>query len=152
VPARRGQDLVAHHDLDNAGGVPQIQERHPAVVPAAGDPARQDDGSSDVLGPERAGIVVAHHSVEFLPQVSRRKVGLTSEPPLVPVYLFIRVPERRTDKNRLHVDLVAPDPQEQVARALSLGARRVQDFNEYGHQWTTLADPEGNLFDIGGTS
>lgn len=79
-------------------------------------------------------------------------VGSASEPPLSPLYLFIRVPEDRAGKNRLHVDLFGPDPDEQVARAVKLGARHVGDFDEYGHRWTTLADPEGNLFDIAGSS
>ena len=36
-----------------------------------------------------------------------------------------------------------------VERAVSLGATRVGEYDEYGAIWTTLADPEGNLFDIG---
>ena len=37
----------------------------------------------------------------------------------------------------------------EVARAVGLGAKQVADFAEYGAVWTTLADPEGNVFDIG---
>jgi len=75
-------------------------------------------------------------------------VGRESEPPLSPLYMFLQVPEERTGKNRLHVDLVGEDLPAQVARAVSLGARHVGDFDEYGTIWTTLADPEGNLFDV----
>ena len=36
-----------------------------------------------------------------------------------------------------------------MERALGLGATKVGEFDEYGTQWTTLADPEGNVFDVG---
>ncbi|GAA0966223.1 VOC family protein [Acrocarpospora macrocephala] len=66
-----------------------------------------------------------------------------------PVLMFIKVPERTPGKNSVHLDLHAPDVAAEVARAISLGAKHVADFAEYGMIWTTLADPEGNLFDIG---
>jgi hypothetical protein len=77
-------------------------------------------------------------------------VGRAGPDRLSPVYMFLQVPEERAGKNRLHVDLVAPDLPAQVARAVALGASHVGDFDEYGTVWTTLADPEGNLFDIAG--
>ena len=49
----------------------------------------------------------------------------------------------------MHLDLVSADRPAAVERALGLGATKVGDFDEYGTQWTTLADPEGNVFDIG---
>lgn len=67
----------------------------------------------------------------------------------VPALMFLAVPEPRTGKNRLHLDLVSPDPPVAVERAIALGATRIGDFEEYGTRWTTLADPEGNVFDIG---
>jgi hypothetical protein len=66
-----------------------------------------------------------------------------------PVLMFLKVPERTPGKNSVHLDLHAPDVAAEVARAISLGAKHVADFAEYGAVWTTLADPEGNLFDIG---
>src|SRR5215210_4172298 len=66
-----------------------------------------------------------------------------------PALMFLAVPEPRFGKNRLHLDLVSTDRAAAVARAIQLGARKVGEFDEYGTQWTTLADPEGNLFDIG---
>ena len=63
--------------------------------------------------------------------------------------MFIAVPEPRQGKNRVHLDLVSTDRQAVVERALSLGATKVGEFDEYGTQWTTLADPEGNVFDVG---
>lgn len=67
----------------------------------------------------------------------------------VPALMFLGVPEPRTGKNRLHLDLVSADQAEAVERAVALGAARIGDFDEHGTRWTTLADPEGNVFDIG---
>ena len=66
-----------------------------------------------------------------------------------PALMFLAVPEPREGKNRVHLDLVSTDRQEAVERALGLGATKVGEFDEYGTQWTTLADPEGNVFDVG---
>lgn len=64
------------------------------------------------------------------------------------VWMFHRVPEPKQAKNRSHVDLVADDRDKAVVLALELGAARLGDFDEGGYRWTTLADPEGNEFDI----
>ena len=66
-----------------------------------------------------------------------------------PVLMFIQVSDPTPGKNKVHLDLHAPNGRAEVARAIGLGARHVADFDEYGATWTTLADPEGNLFDIG---
>ncbi|MEV0029401.1 VOC family protein [Nocardia sp. NPDC050793] len=66
-----------------------------------------------------------------------------------PVLMFIKVPDKTPGKNVVHLDLAAPDWPEQAERAVALGAKHIADFDEYGQQWATLADPEGNLFDIG---
>jgi Glyoxalase-like domain len=66
-----------------------------------------------------------------------------------PALMFLAVPEPRSGKNRLHLDLVSSDRAAAVEHATKLGARKVAEFDEYGTQWTTLADPEGNVFDIG---
>ena len=76
-------------------------------------------------------------------------VGKSGPAPLHPVFMFIQVPEGRVGKNRLHVDLVSPDRAADTQRAIDAGAKHVADFAEYGTAWTTLADPEGNVFDIG---
>jgi predicted enzyme related to lactoylglutathione lyase len=67
----------------------------------------------------------------------------------VPVLMFIKVPEAKTVKNRVHLDLRASDLADQVARAVALGATHLGDHDEYGMTWATLRDPEGNEFDIG---
>ncbi len=72
-----------------------------------------------------------------------------SEDGTFPAIIFLQVPEPKTTKNRWHLDLVAADLEAEVARAESLGAVVQSGYEEYGTKWTTLADPEGNLFDIG---
>jgi predicted enzyme related to lactoylglutathione lyase len=72
-----------------------------------------------------------------------------SEDGAFPALMFLAVAEPRQGKNRLHLDLVADDLAAEVERAVALGATKVADFDEYGTVWTTLTDPEGNIFDIG---
>jgi hypothetical protein len=63
--------------------------------------------------------------------------------------LFIPVPEGKTVKNRMHLDLmpVERSRDEEVARLLGLGARIVEDHREDdGNGWVVLADPDGNEF------
>jgi predicted enzyme related to lactoylglutathione lyase len=62
--------------------------------------------------------------------------------------MFIQVPEERVGKNRLHVDLATADWAAEVDRIVGLGAKRVSEHNEFGTHWITLADPEGNVFDL----
>ena len=63
-----------------------------------------------------------------------------------PTWMFAKVPEPKTAKNRMHLDLMSPDPEADVAHLIELGATRVADMNEYGYEWTVMADPEGNEF------
>jgi predicted enzyme related to lactoylglutathione lyase len=65
--------------------------------------------------------------------------------------LFIPVPEGKSVKNRLHLDLGPTDARrdDAVERALSAGASVLADHrNEDGTGWVTLGDPEGNEFCI----
>jgi predicted enzyme related to lactoylglutathione lyase len=63
-----------------------------------------------------------------------------------PMMMFIQVPESKTDKNRVHLDMNATDRAAEVERLVGIGATIVHDKDEHGVQWTTLADPEGNEF------
>src|SRR5688500_7922411 len=65
-----------------------------------------------------------------------------------PAWSFFTVPEPKSAKNRVHVDLEAADRDAEVDRLLALGATKLGDFDEAGYRWTTLADPEGNEFDV----
>lgn len=74
-------------------------------------------------------------------------IGLTDSTQIA--YMFIQVPEGKTVKNRVHLDLDADDVESEVTRVIALGATRIHDKDEFGMHWTTLADPEGNEFCIG---
>ena len=63
-------------------------------------------------------------------------------------WYFIRVPEAKVAKNRMHVDLQADDREAEVSRLEGLGAKRLADHEQDGLHWTTLADVEGNEFCI----
>jgi hypothetical protein len=67
--------------------------------------------------------------------------------PVPPMLAFARVPEGKTIKNRLHIDVnpTDRDQDEEVRRLLDLGARRV-DLGQGEVSWVVLADPEGNEF------
>lgn len=62
--------------------------------------------------------------------------------------LLQRVPEAKTGKNRMHLDLRVADLDAEVARLEKLGARRVgeEPIREDGWVWYVLADPDGNEF------
>jgi hypothetical protein len=63
--------------------------------------------------------------------------------------LFVRVDDRKTVKNRVHLDLQPQDRSrdEEVERLLSLGATLQGDHRRPdGTGWVTLYDPEGNEF------
>lgn len=78
------------------------------------------------------------------------KVGaaITSPDPDRPRVLFQRVPEPKSVKNRLHLDVrVGPERVEaEVARLLGMGARELWRGRQGPFAWVTLADPEGNEF------
>jgi Glyoxalase-like domain len=62
--------------------------------------------------------------------------------------LFQQVPEGKTVKNRLHLDVrTGPDSVEGVvARLAGRGATELYRAQEGPHEWVTMADPEGNEF------
>jgi Glyoxalase-like domain len=62
--------------------------------------------------------------------------------------LFIRVPEDKAVKNRLHLDLRPDDQAAEVARFERLGAQRVDVGQSADVTWVVLADQEGNEFCI----
>ncbi|MEB3367775.1 VOC family protein [Saccharopolyspora mangrovi] len=71
--------------------------------------------------------------------------------PRIDVY---QVPESKSVKNRLHIDLRAGDRStaEELQRLETLGARRVDVGQSPDDTWTVLADPEGNEFCLLATS
>jgi predicted enzyme related to lactoylglutathione lyase len=75
-------------------------------------------------------------------------IGLSADDTPRPHWAFLRVPEGKQVKNRVHVDLVADNLPAAVDRAVELGATRLADRADDHYRWSTLADPEGNEFDI----
>ena len=68
--------------------------------------------------------------------------------PVAPALTFARVPEGKTVKNRVHLD-VSPEDREQdeeVRRLLGLGARHADIGQTGAESWVVLTDPEGNEF------
>ena len=66
-----------------------------------------------------------------------------------PGLVFVPVPEGKTVKNRLHIDLAphtSQDRDAEIARLEQLGATRVDVGQTNEVSWTVLADPEGNEF------
>ena len=67
-----------------------------------------------------------------------------------PRVLFLRVPELKVVKNRVHLDLRAGRSDEEKARKIAdliaAGATQVRRVDEHGRWWMVMADPEGNEF------
>lgn len=65
---------------------------------------------------------------------------------VVPDLLFLRVPEAKAAKNRLHLDLRPQDQAAEVSRLEGLGARRADVGQGDEASWVVLSDPDGNEF------
>jgi predicted enzyme related to lactoylglutathione lyase len=64
---------------------------------------------------------------------------------------FQRVPEAKSGKNRLHLDLIVEDLDRSTAQVEALGGHWLEPGETHeleGFRWRCLADPEGNEFDI----
>jgi hypothetical protein len=76
----------------------------------------------------------------------------SEENSVVPALVFGLVPEAKSAKNRLHLDLATTSPEHQAAlieRLIGAGARPAdigQGEDDERVPWTVLTDPEGNEF------
>lgn len=72
--------------------------------------------------------------------------------PAIPLIVFVPVPEGKSVKNRLHIDVSPTDGtrDEEVERLLAIGATRA-DIGQGDVGWVVLRDPEGNEFCVLGT-
>lgn len=70
----------------------------------------------------------------------------SAEDGIVPDLLFLKVPEEKSGKNRLHLDLRPDDQRAEVERLEELGAVRVDVGQTAEATWIVLGDPEGNEF------
>jgi hypothetical protein len=80
-------------------------------------------------------------------QIALEPPAGSPEDGIVPDLLFLRVPETKTVKNRLHLDLRPKDQAAEVTRLEALGARRV-DVGQGEVSWVVMEDPDGNVFDV----
>ena len=80
------------------------------------------------------------HEVVLEPPAGSPEAGIS------PDLLFLRVPEVKTVKNRLHLDLRPADQAREVERLTGLGARRISVGQPDDAPWVVLADPDGNEF------
>ena len=67
-----------------------------------------------------------------------------------PDILFLKVPDSKVVKNRLHLDLRPDDQDAEVARLEKIGAKKIEigQSKDPGATWVVMADPEGNEFCI----
>ncbi|MEU9013585.1 VOC family protein [Streptomyces sp. NPDC048479] len=103
-------------------------------------------------------VVIDSHDLpalaRFWSQVLDWKVVFEAEDEIVigadesalPGITFVPVGERKTVKNRLHIDLTPDDQTAEVERIIGLGARRAEVGQRPEETWVVLADPEGNEF------
>ena len=79
---------------------------------------------------------------------SEQGISIASADGAWPSIDILPVPERKTVKNRLHLDVRADGSTAaaEVARLVELGARRVDVGQPADARWTVLTDPEGNEF------
>jgi catechol-2,3-dioxygenase len=61
---------------------------------------------------------------------------------------FHRVPEGKTVKNRMHFDVITTDFDAETGRLIGPAATKLNEVNGAAAHWVTLADPEGNEFDL----
>ena len=107
------------------------------VTVDAADPRRLAEFWSEMLG-----YKVVYDSAD--------EVAIEKADESGPAVLFIKVPDAKAGKNRMHLDLDPDDQAAEVDRALSLGATHVEIGQERDPDvtWKVLADPEGNEFCI----
>ncbi len=74
------------------------------------------------------------------------EVEIQEHPGQTPGIVFVPVAERKTGKNRLHLDFRPQDQTAEVERFVALGAIRVDIGQTVDLPWVVLADPEGNEF------
>jgi predicted enzyme related to lactoylglutathione lyase len=103
------------------------------VVIDCSDPDTLATFWADALGYTKAGRF--EHYFVLLPTVRE-----------YPPVILQRVPEPKTTKARIHIDLRVPDIETEAQRLEALGARRIEIGQGDNPGWITMADPEGNEF------
>ncbi len=109
----------------------------------------KEDHAAIVAQLLQAGLLQPDQVIEDEGRQAFRDVAACRDPAgKGPRLFFQRVPEGKTAKNRVHLDLhVGPDQQAaEVERLKALGATHLWTSTDRGAPCVTLADPEGNEF------
>jgi predicted enzyme related to lactoylglutathione lyase len=109
-----------------------MPSRWEQIVVDAEDPARLARWWAEALG-----YRIVHEAPD--------EIEIRRTPDEMPGLLFTPVPDAKTVKNRLHIDLRPDDQESEVERLVDMGARPV-DIGQHEVGWVVLADPEGNEF------
>jgi predicted enzyme related to lactoylglutathione lyase len=109
-----------------------MASRWEQIVVDCADPARLARWWAEALGYQ-----IVHEAPD--------EVEIRRHPDELPGVLFGLVPDAKTVKNRLHIDLRPDDQEAEVERLVDMGARPV-DIGQKAVSWVVLADPEGNEF------
>jgi predicted enzyme related to lactoylglutathione lyase len=93
---------------------------------------------AEVLGRQVADDATPEHAVVLVDDAGAHGPRLA----------FHQVPEPKTVKNRLHLDLITTEFEVETERLVGLGAQKVRDLEQSEARWTTFRDIEGNEFDL----
>jgi catechol 2,3-dioxygenase-like lactoylglutathione lyase family enzyme len=141
VPLRGGYAWPLISKSLDAGRLPGNDQRMAIRIQClcvdTGDPARVAAFWEAALGWRR--------TFEEEDQVCLEPPAGSPEDGIVPDLLFLKVPEDKAGKNRLHLDLRPADQAAEVTRLKALGAREL-NVGQGEVSWVVMADPDGNEF------
>jgi hypothetical protein len=95
------------------------------------------------------GQITPDETIELDGRLAFKHAAASRDPEgVAPRLLFQTVPEPKTVKNRVHLDLHVGDERREaeVERLIALGASHLWDGRQGPTRWVTMADPEGNEF------
>ena len=108
-----------------------------------------EDHSGQIKELLESGVATDDDTATFEGQLVWKIAAACQDPEgIQPRMLFQVVPEAKTTKNRVHLDLHVAEGERaaEVDRLLALGATKLWDGQLGPQTWVTLADPEGNEF------
>ena len=110
-----------------------------AVTVDCTDAPRVAEFWSEVLGWQTAHVESSGRHVVLVPD---------GAPDGGPRLVFNVVPEPKTVKDRLHLDVISEAYDTEIDRLLALGACMLVEHRGDTSRWTTFTDVEGNEFDL----
>jgi hypothetical protein len=99
----------------------------------------------DVLGTARFWSAVLDRPLDAGSSAGFASIGGGDGDRAEPAWYFNRVPEPKHAKNRVHLDLIDPDPSA-IEKITALGATVIGNHRMGSHRWTVMQDLEGNEF------